>query len=162
MKSWLRWAGYSETTLHFLDTSLTGSVAAMSSQAQAQAPPSVASRTIQHPLQDLSLQETLRVMDVAREMRENRQSAEEMFRRDDLRSNLRDKLVRTARMSGDDVTESEIDAAIGQYMERLHTFQPAPAGMGKLMAHLWVWRARVAAGLAAAATVAGAFWFLLG
>lgn len=121
-----------------------------------------ASRDIQHPLQDLSLQETLRVMDVAREMRENRQSAEEMFRRDDLRANLRDKLVRTARMSGDDVTEAEIDAAIGQYMERLHTFQPAAPGMSNFMAHVWVWRGRVATGLAAAAVVAGAFWFLLG
>ena len=122
----------------------------------------MASRDIQHPLEDLSLEETLRVMDVAREMRENRQSAEEMFRRDDLRANLRDKLVRTAQMSGDDVTEAEIDAAIGQYMDRLHTFQPAEPGMSKLMAHLWVWRGRVVTGLAAAATVAGAFWFLFG
>jgi hypothetical protein len=115
-----------------------------------------------HPLQDLTLQETLRVMDVAREMRENRQSAEEMFRRDDLRAALRDKLVRTARMSGDDVTEAEIDAAIGQFMDRQHTFQPAQPGFSNVMAHLWVWRARVATGLAAAAAVAGAFWFLFG
>ncbi len=65
-------------------------------------------------------------------------------------------------MSGDDVTEAEIDAAIGQYMERLHTFEPVPKGMSHVMAHLWVWRGRVVAGLAAAATFAGAFWFLLG
>jgi hypothetical protein len=115
-----------------------------------------------HPLQDLTLQETLRVMDVAREMRENRQSAEEMFRRDDLRTALRDKLLRTARMSGDSVTETEIDAAIGQYMDRLHTFQPAEPGVSKFVAHLWVWRTRIAVGLATAASVAGTFWFLLG
>ena len=131
----------------------------MPRQAQAQAPPPT-SRTIPHPLQELTLQETLRVMDVAREMRENRQSAEEMFRRDDLRSNLRDKLVRTARMSGDDVTEAEIDAAIGQYMDRLHTFKAAEPGMSRFLAHLWVWRGRVAAGLASATVLAGAFWFL--
>ncbi len=134
----------------------------MPSQAQAQAPPPHVSRDISHPLQDLTLQETLRVMDVAREMRENRESAEEMFRRNDLRSALREKLVRTARMSGDHVTEAEIDAAIGQYMDRLHTFEGPQAGMSNVMAHLWIWRGRVAVGLAAAATLAGTFWFLFG
>ncbi|MDA8745182.1 DUF6384 family protein [Rubripirellula amarantea] len=124
------------------------------------ATPSPISREIQHPLENLTLQETLRVMDVAREMRENRQSAEEMFRRDDLRANLRAKLMRTARMSGDNVTEAEIDAAIGQYMERLHTFEEPEAGLGRFMAHVWVWRARIATGLVAASAVAGAFWFM--
>ena len=51
-------------------------------------------------------------MDVAREMRDQRETAEEMFRRDDLRIQLRDKLVRTARLSGDNVTEEEIELAI--------------------------------------------------
>lgn len=174
MKSWLRWEGYCEPKFHLLRTRCH-----MPSKAQAQAtatsPPqpmstqpmsaqsmSTQSRQMPHPLKDLTLQETLRVMDVAREMRENRQSAEEMFRRDDLRIALRDKLLRTARMSGDSVTEAEIDAAIGQYMDRLHTFQPAEPGVSKFVAHLWVWRGRIAVGLATAASVAGAFWFLFG
>ena len=45
-------------------------------------------------------------MDVARELRDRRETAEEMFRRDDLRSQLRETLMRTARMSGDNVTEA--------------------------------------------------------
>ena len=71
-------------------------------------------------------------MDVARELRERRETAEEMFRRDDLRSQLRDKLMRTARMSGDNVAEAEIDAAIGQYFDTLHTYQDPEPGFKRL------------------------------
>jgi hypothetical protein len=99
-------------------------------------------------------------MDVARELRERRETAEEMFRRDDLRNQLRDKLVRTARMSGDNVTEAEIDAAIGQYFETLHTYQDPEPGMQRFLAHCWVWRGRILTGAAALATIAGGFWFL--
>lgn len=114
------------------------------------------------PGQELTLEETLRVMDVAREMREQREKAEEMFRRDDIRSALRDKLMRTARMSGDNVTEDEIDAAIRQYMDTLHTYEDPRAGFKNFIAHCWIWRDRIlfsAAGLAAAA---GGLWYFFG
>ncbi|TWT94598.1 DUF6384 family protein [Stieleria varia] len=127
-----------------------------SSQAQAQAP-------IEPPVHELTLQETLRVMDVAREMREQRQQAEEMFRRDDIRTQLRDKLMRTAKLSGDDVTEAEVDAAIAQYMDTLHTYQDPPTGMKSFIAHCWVWRDRImwsAAAIAAIATTAGSLWYV--
>ena len=125
-------------------------------QAQAQAP-----RNVRLPGEDMSIQETLRVMDVAREMRDQRETAEEMFRRDDVRNRLREKLMRTARMSGDSVTEAEIDAAIDQYLDSVHAYADPEPGMKSFLAHLWVWRGRVAAGLATAAVVASSFWFLL-
>lgn len=140
-----------------------------SANAQASAPPPSAATSararsssdlVQSPLENLSLQETLRVMDVAREMRDRRETAEEMFRRDDLRGNLREKLLRTARMSGESVTEAEIDAAIGKYMETLYVFNEPEPGLSRFMAHCWVWRDKIAVGAAALATVAGAFWFL--
>lgn len=112
------------------------------------------------PGQELSLKETLRVMDVAREMRDQRETAEEMFRRDDLRNKLRDKLVRTARLSGDNVTDAEIDAAIAQYFETLHTYDEPEGGMKRFLAHCWIWRGRIMAGAAALATVVGSYWFL--
>nr|WP_146533280.1 DUF6384 family protein [Rubripirellula reticaptiva] len=118
------------------------------------------SQDFQSPLENLSLQETLRVMDVAREMRDRRESAEEMFRRDDLRAGLREKLLRTAKLSGDSVTEAEIDAAIRQYMDTLHVFQEPEPGLNRFMAHCWIWRNRIMAGAAATATVIGAYWFL--
>ncbi len=127
--------------------------------AQAQAPARPA-RDIRLPGEDLTIEETLRVLDVAREMRDQRETAEEMFRRDDIRRQLREKLMRTARMSGDRVTEAEIDAAIAQYMETVHTYADPPSGLQNFVAHCWVWRGRIVAGLATAAAVAGSFWFL--
>lgn len=118
------------------------------------------SRDIVLPGEDLSLEETLRVMDVAREMRQQRETAEEMFRRDDLRAKLRDKLVRTAQMSGDNVTEAEIEAAIGQYFETLHTYQDPDSAWDNFVAHCWVWRGRIFAGAVSLAAIAGSVWFL--
>ncbi len=114
----------------------------------------------QSPLENLSLQETLRVMDVAREMRDRRETAEEMFRRDDLRAGLREKLLRTAKLSGDSVTEAEIDAAIRQYMDTLYVFHEPEPGFERFMAHCWIWRNRIMAGATAAAGVVAAYWFL--
>ncbi|MEE2938122.1 MAG: DUF6384 family protein [Planctomycetota bacterium] len=105
---------------------------------------------------DLTIAETLRVMDVARQMRDQRETAEEMFQRDDLRLKLREKLLRTARVSGDTVTEAEIEAAIGQYFENLHTYHDPAPGLKSGLAHLWIWRARL---LAAAAVLAAAGWW---
>lgn len=136
------------------------------SQAQATAPqrPSRRTRNSTHQLpgESLTLEETLRVMDVARELRDRRDTAEEMFRRDDLRLQLRDKLVQTARMSGDHVTEAEIEAAIEQYFESVHTYEDPEPSMKRFIAHCWVWRARIFAGVAALATVAGGLLFLFG
>ena len=102
-------------------------------------------------------------MDVAREMRQQRETAEEMFRRDDLRRGLREKLMRTAQMSGDNVTEAEIDAAIEQYMATLHTYQDPEPGLKNFLAHCWIWRHRILAGATAAAAIVvatGGLWFL--
>ncbi len=112
------------------------------------------------PGQELTIEETLRVMDVARELRDQRTTAEEMFRRDDVRIELRNKLVRTARLSGDHVTEAEIDAAIDHYFESLHTFQEPEGGVKRFLAHCWIWRGRIIAGAAALAGLVGSYWFL--
>jgi hypothetical protein len=106
----------------------------------------------------LTIQQTLRIMDVARELRDRRETAEEMFRHDDLRSQLRETLMRTARMSGDNVTEEEIEVAIGQYIDSLHTYQDPEPGMKRFLAHCWVWRNRILVGAAALAGL----WFLVG
>ncbi|WP_147871241.1 DUF6384 family protein [Stieleria maiorica] len=130
------------------------------SQAQAKQPPALS--PVPSPGHSLSLQETLRVMDVAREMRDQREQAEEMFRRDDLRVALREKLMRTARLSGDNVTEAEIDAAIGQYMETLHTYQDPEPGLKRFLAHCWVWRNRIIWSLAGVAGITGGLWYFFG
>lgn len=98
-------------------------------------------------------------MDVAREMRDQRERAEEMFRRDDIKSALREKLMRTARMSGDNVTEAEIDAAIQQYMATLHTYEEPKSGLKNLVAHCWILRDKILWSMAGAATTVGGLWY---
>ena len=127
----------------------------------APAPSREARRDVRLPGENLSLEETLRVMDVAREIRQQRETAEEMFRRDDIRRNLRDKLMRTARMAGDTVTEAELDAAIDQYMDSVHTYSDPEPSFKSFLAHCWVRRGQILAGLAEVAA-AGGLWFLLG
>lgn len=112
------------------------------------------------PGQDLTIQETLRVMDVARQLRDERQTAEEMFQRDSVRRQLREKLMKQAELLGENVTEAEIDAAIDQYLSTLHSYQDPPAGMKSVLAHCWVWRNRIIAGLLAALVATSTFWFL--
>lgn len=119
-----------------------------------------ASRSIRLPGEDLSLNEMLRVMDVAREMRRNRMIAEEMFRRDEVRTDLRAKLMRSAQLAGDRVTEAEVDAAIDHYLQNLHTYSDPPPSFKRKLAHAWVWRARIAAGAAAVAITLGGVWYL--
>ncbi|TWU23173.1 hypothetical protein Pla52o_27080 [Novipirellula galeiformis] len=128
-------------------------------QAPRQARPHSMSQ-IELPGQNLTLNETLRVMDVAREMRDQRETAEEMFRRDDARTNLRNKLVRAARLSGDNVSEAEIEAAIDQYLATLHTYEDPQPGLKSLIAHLWIWRNRMLWSAAALAATGGLLWSL--
>lgn len=111
------------------------------------------------PGEDMTIAETLRVMDVAREMRQQRESAEEMFRHDEVRVRLREKLMRTAAMSGDRVTEAEFDAAIDQYLSNLHTYEAPQPGMKKWIAYGWIWRYRLAA-LATAVAATGVWFFM--
>jgi hypothetical protein len=136
--------------------------------AQAQAHPPNAAQSVTElnrrraktklPGEDMTIAETLRVMDVAREMREQRESAEEMFRHDEVRVRLREKLMRTAAMSGDRVTEAEIDAAIDQYLANLHTYEPPETGFKTFIAHCWINRYRIVVA-AVALGAAWAWWF---
>ena len=117
-------------------------------------------RSVRLPGEDLSLNEMLRVMDVAREMRRNRDTAEEMFRRDEVRVELREKLMRSAQLAGDRVTKAEIDAAIDQYFATLNTYEDPKPGIKRAVAHAWVWRKRIAAGVAALAIMLGGTYYL--
>ena len=113
------------------------------------------------PGEDLTIEETLRVMDVAREMRDQRQTAEEMFQRDSVRRGLREKLMSQAEMLGEDVTEEEIDAAIDQYLSKLHLYQDPPRGFKSFLAHCWVRRRKILGAVAAVAVAAVSIWLLL-
>ena len=118
-------------------------------------------RSSKIPGEGLSLNEMLRVMDVAREMRRNRDVAEQMFRLDEVRAEIRAKLMKTASIAGDRVTESEIDAPIDQYFTNLNTYADPPSGLKSVLAHAWVWRRKIFAASAAFAIAIGGFWYQL-
>lgn len=140
---------------------MSNAASASAKQTSAQASAKRAeSRSVRLPGEDLSLNEMLRVMDVAREMRRNRDVAEEMFRRDEVRDELRAKLMRSAKLAGDRVTKAEIDAAIDQYFATLNTYQDPKPGWKSAFAHAWVWRKRIAAGVAAVAITLGGAYYL--
>jgi len=116
--------------------------------------------TVRMPGEDLSIAESLRVLDVARELRNRRETAEEMFRHDSVRQQLKEKLLATAKLSGDTVTEAEIDVAIDQYLSNVHTYSPPEKGWRHFLATCWVVRDRIAIVLATAAAAATA-WLVL-
>lgn len=135
--------------------------AQQASATQQAPPPSVRKDSrVELPGENLTIQETLRVMDVAREMREQRQTAEDMFRQTDTRRQLREKLMRTARLAGDSVTEAELDAAIDQYLANLHTYEDPKPGFKSFLAHCWIRRTEIVVGACAlAASIGGALYF---
>jgi hypothetical protein len=89
---------------------------------------------------DLTLVETLRVLEVARGLRQEREVAEVALARDEIRSLMRKRLMDAAVITGDKITESDVDAAIEQYFATQHTYQDPPMSFSVLLAHLWVRR----------------------
>ena len=127
---------------------------------QAQQPaPAVQRNRAADPV-DLSLNEMLRVMDVARELRKDRELAEQALARDEVRAQLRNKLMRTAELSGDRVTEAEIDVAIDTYFANRHVYQDPAFSPSVMVAHLWVRRWKLVAWGVVGAVAAAAAWGL--
>lgn len=89
---------------------------------------------------DLTLVETLRVLEVARGLRQEREVAEVALARDEIRTLMRKRLLEAAVVTGDKITESDVDAAIEQYFATQHTYQDPPMSFSVLLAHLWVRR----------------------
>lgn len=104
---------------------------------------------------DLTLTETLRVLEVARSLQKERSVAEQALARHELRDALRRRLLDAAVVTGDTVTEADIDTAIDQYFARLHDYVDPPMSFSILLAHVYVRRFAIAIGCALAA----ALWF---
>ncbi|GEM_PF-1416089 len=96
------------------------------------------------PVTELTLVETLRVLEVAREMQKERSVAEQALARNQLREVLKIRLLNAAVVTGDKVTEADVDAAIAQYFARLHTYEDPPMSFAVFLAHLYVRRIQIA------------------
>lgn len=115
------------------------------------------SSTAEH---ELSLQEMLRVMDVARTLRKERETVARQFNREQTRQVLRERMLQTSSITGEQLTEAEVDAALEQYFDNLHTFTPPPPGVSTLLAHAWVRRWRLGVLLAVVAALGVLTWWL--
>lgn len=102
----------------------------------------------------------LQIMDVARAMRNERLTVEQQFSVEETRRALRDRLMASARVSGSDVREGEVDAAIDLYFQNLHRYQDPPFGFQMLLAHLYVSRWGLGFALVLLAVICG-YWFYL-
>lgn len=111
---------------------------------------------------NLPLGEMLRIMDVARTLRQERDLANEQFNREEARALLRKRLKASTEITGSEVTEAEIDAAIESYFNNLHTYRDPPWGLQVFLAHVYVRRVQVFVGLILVALLAIGGWFLLG
>ena len=110
--------------------------------------------------EELSLQETLRVMDVARALRKERETVAHEFSRDETRNALRDRLRQTTEITGEELTEADIDAALDAYYDNLHTFRPPPPGVSTFFAHLWVRRGLVFGIVCLLAAIGLSIWWM--
>ena len=90
--------------------------------------------------ESLSLPEMLRVMDMARALRDERSVVERELNAEETRRLLREQLLESARLTGETVTSAEVDAAIEQYFNSLHTYRDPPFSFSLLLAHLYVRR----------------------
>ncbi|TWT77990.1 hypothetical protein Pla123a_17890 [Posidoniimonas polymericola] len=129
----------------------------MPSEAQqsAAAPPDLSSVARE---EQMTIAEMTRLMDVAAAIRKERLTAEQQLNIDETKQLLRERLLETARITGDPVTEQEIDAAIDAYYERRHEFTPPEPGMETLLASLYVRRGTITKLAITVATITALWW----
>jgi len=108
---------------------------------------------------ELTLAETLRVLEVARGMRRERSAAEVAMARGEIRQIMRKRLMDAAAITGDRITEADVDAAIDQYFSTQHSYDDPPMSFTVFLAHLYVRRRQIAM-ILIAITVLFAAWII--
>ena len=103
---------------------------------------------------ELTLTETLRVLEVARGMRRERAAAEVALARGEIREIMRKRLIDAAAITGDKITEADVDAAINQYFSTQHSYADPPFSFTVFLAHLYIRRTQIAMIL----TAVGVLW----
>jgi len=106
------------------------------------------------------MDETLRIMDVATALRQQREVVRSQLNLDQIKDQLRQQLRETADVSGEPLSREEIDAAVGNYFDNLHTFREPPRSMRLTMAYLYIRRGRVAAIIGVLLAVSLLVWWV--
>ncbi|MFT7641387.1 MAG: hypothetical protein ACI9G1_003135 [Pirellulaceae bacterium] len=88
--------------------------------------------------EQLSLTDVMRIMDVATTLRREREVAQKELDLPQAKANLRERLLETARLTGENVTEAEVDAAIALYFDNVHSYSDPAWGLQVMLAHLYI------------------------
>lgn len=115
----------------------------------------------QNDAPSMSVDEMLRVMDVATELRRQRETVEKEFAVDETKRLLRERLLAVTSITGEVITDEEIDAAINQYFSTLYKFKEPPPSFEKTLAHAYVRRGQLSVTLLIVLVLAGVGWYLL-
>lgn len=109
----------------------------------------------------ITLDEMLRVMDVATELRKQRETVEKEFAVDETRQMLRERLLAATSITGERVSEVEVDTAIAQYFDTLYTYRDPPRSLNVTLAHLYVRRGQLSVSLVLVLALAGVSSYML-
>jgi hypothetical protein len=95
------------------------------------------------PDADLSITEMLRIMDVARTFRREREVVDWQLNLDQTKQELRQRLLGMASATGEPVTPEEVEVAIQLYYDNLHAYRDPPSGVRLTLANLYIRRGHV-------------------
>ena len=116
--------------------------------------------TLPEPSAEPDLHQMLRIMDVARTLRREREVVEQQFNIDQTKALLRQRLLASTEITGEQLSAAEVDAALDLYFNNLHTFREPDGGLQTFLAHLYIRRRTVAAWLVALCLIVAALWGL--
>lgn len=136
-------------------------------QAQQQAPsdellvdPAVSSEAAEAAPQQLTIEQTLRIMDVATTLRKEQAVVHQQLNLEETKAMLRRRLLEAAEVTGEPLTEEQVNIAIEHYYDKLHVFEEPEWSWDLAMAHLYVMRNKIITWAAVLGAAGAAYaWF---
>jgi len=129
----------------------------------AQAPASdesISADAAQAPTEMLSIDQTLRIMDVATTLRKEQALAEQQLNIEETKAMLRERLLAAANVTGEALTQEQVDIAIEHYYDNLHVFEEPKWSLELVAAHLYVLRGSIVKWTLAVGATAGVLaWY---
>ena len=132
----------------------------MAGQSAQQTAPAEAPTQTTKPAEQLTIAEMTRIMDVVSALRRERGVAQQQLNLDETKRLLRERLIETARVTGDKVSQVEIDVAIEQYFDQLHVFEAPKTSLETILAHVYVARHTIAKWAVGIGLTATLWWSL--
>ena len=123
--------------------------------------PAVSAEAPEAAPQKLTLEQTLRIMDVATALRKEQAVVHQQLNLEETKAMIRERLLDAAKVTGEPLTEEQVNIAIEHYYDKLHVFEEPEWSFELAMAHLYVMRNKIitwAAVLGAAGAAYAWFW----